>query len=324
MTTDDKVIIQVRAHCPSCGTDSPTLLLREAFNSEAIATFLQRQYEGRARLEQLSGYSYELVRCRSCRLGYQQTIPGPQLLHEIYDRWIPASERVRLQQERDVYEPSYWAQQIHFLIEQLRLRPVDIKVLDFGMGWGEWAGMARAFGCEVYGSELSRERLDYAHSIGIPTLDWQEIGTRRFHFINADQVLEHLVEPLHILKHLANSLATHGLLKIAVPDSRTALRRVSRAQDFGSLSAATVMPIQPLEHINCFEYRTLVRLAATAGLQPHRPSLRMIYNATSGWLHPRRAARLLIRPLYRHVYPKNTFVYFKHPASARELAPAAQ
>lgn len=317
MPTNPQSIIQSRERCPSCGADARAVLLSEPFDSAAITAFLQRQYAGRAQLGQLSGHSYELVRCRSCELAYQQTVPSPQLIHEIYNEWIPGSERDRLQQERDVYAPSYWAQQVHFLIEHLRLRPVDVKVLDFGMGWAEWASMARAFGCEVYGAELSPERLNYAHSIGIPTLDWQEIGSRRFHFINTEQVFEHLVEPLDILKHLAGSLAEHGVLKISVPNARTALRRVSRATDFASLSAATIMPIQPLEHVNCFEYKTLVRLAAAAGLTPFRPSLRLIYNATSGWLHPHHAARLLVRPLYRHVYPKSTFVYFKRSAPGR-------
>jgi hypothetical protein len=312
-------IIQTRARCPSCGSDSPVTLLHEPFDSPAIKAFLHRQYEGRARTEQLAGYAYELVRCRRCRLAYQQTIPGPQLVNEIYDEWIPGSERERLWRGRDVYDPSYWAQQVHFIIEHLRLQPMDVSMLDFGMGWGEWASMARAFGCEVYGAELSTERLRHAHGIGLPTLDWDEIGTRRFHFINTEQVFEHLVDPLDILKHLAGSLQEGGLLKISVPDSRPALRALrGGGSRFATLPADKIVPLQPLEHINCFEYDSLVSLAAAAGLQPVRPSLRLIYNATSGWLSPKRAARLLVRPLYRHIYPKSTFVYFTRGPAASE------
>jgi hypothetical protein len=90
------------------------------------------------------------------------------------------------------------------------------------------------------------------------------------------------------------------------------VRRIRRGGTFASLSPETIMPVQPLEHVNCFEYETLVRLAAAAGLVPLRPRLPLIYNATSGWLNPVRAARLLVRPLYRHVFPKSTFVYFRH------------
>jgi hypothetical protein len=40
--------------------------------------------------------------------------------------------------------------------------------------------------------------------------------------------------------------------------------------------------------------------------------LRLLYNGCSGWLEPRQALRNLLRPLYRHVYPKSTFVHFTH------------
>jgi hypothetical protein len=303
-------VLEERTACPSCGCASWSILLRERYDGGPIESFLAQQYEGRARLGQLAGCFYELVRCERCDLAYQRTIPGSRLLGELYDEWIPASERERLAQLRDVYVPDYWAQQIHFIIEHLRLKPCEITMLDFGMGWGEWASMARAYGCDVYGSELSVERLRHAHSIGIPTLDWREIAQRRFHYINTEQVFEHLLDPLHTLRHLAGSLAPRGVIKISVPDSRTALRALSRNPSFGALSAAYRVPVQPLEHVNCFEFHTLARLAAQVGLKPLRPSIRLIYNASAGWLSLRRAARLLARPIYRHIYPKSTFTYF--------------
>ncbi|HWG75625.1 MAG TPA: methyltransferase domain-containing protein [Steroidobacteraceae bacterium] len=275
-----------------------------------MTAFLERQYSGRAGSELLRGYTYELVRCAQCDLAYQKAVPASQLLDEIYNVWIPATERQRLAEARTVDEPSYWANEVHFIIEHLRRRPMDVRVLDFGMGWAEWAGMARAYGCEVYGTELSSERRNYARSIGIQTLDLEEIGKQRFHFINTEQVFEHLIDPLDILKRLSASLTDDGVLKISVPNSRAALRRVSRQRAFAPLSSETIMPISPLEHVNCFEYKTLVSFAAAAGLAPIRPSIRLLYNASSGWLHPARGARLLLRPIYRHIYPKSTFAYF--------------
>ncbi|HEY4772030.1 MAG TPA: class I SAM-dependent methyltransferase [Steroidobacteraceae bacterium] len=316
MPANPEKLLHERERCPSCGSGARDLLLREPLDSPAMTAFLRKQYEGRARLDQLQGYNYELVRCRQCLLAYQAGVPGASLLSEIYNLWIPLSERDRLAQERTLYDPSYWAQQLHFFIEHIGLRPAQVKVLDFGMGWAEWASMARAFGCDVYGAELSPERLEHAHRMGIATLDWQEMTTHRFHLINTEQVFEHLIEPLDILKHLASALAENGLLKISVPDARVAVRRIARGATFASLAPETVMPVQPLEHVNCFEYKTLVRLAAAAGLVPLRPRLRLIYNATSGWLHPVRAARLLVRPFYRHVYPKSTFVYFRRATAA--------
>jgi hypothetical protein len=105
-------------------------------------------------------------------------------------------------------------------------------------------------------------------------------------------------------------LDTNGVLKISVPDCRNALRAAERSADFGELPADAIMPIHPLEHINCFEHATLVRFAQRAGLTLLRPSFLAIYDSSSGWLSPRRALKQFARPFYRHVYPKSTYAFF--------------
>ena len=176
------------------------------------------------------------------------------------------------------------------------------------MGWCEWASMARAFGCRVAGSELSIERMEYAQSIGIEVVDWDAISKREFHFIHTEQVFEHLIDPVDVLKHLARALHPTGMMLVSVPDSRRVLKNAARRK-FASLSHKEIVPIQPLEHVNCFEFKTVARLAKTAGLRVKTPNLSKIYHGSSGWLHLNRAARLAVRPIYRHLFPKSTFVF---------------
>ena len=299
-----------RRHCPSCSSTAFNVIVREPFDSPGLKTHFERQYEGRADLGSLKGYSYELVRCRDCGLGYQRTVPSSHLLHQIYEHWIPPSEKERLQQQYDLDDFRYWAEQVQFLVQHLRRSPHSIRVFDFGLGWSEWASMARAFGCQVAGAELSPARIQHARSLGIEVIEWNDIPKRRFHFINTEQVFEHLLEPLETLKHLASGLETGGILKISVPDSRSALSSLEKHRSFGALSPSDLVPVAPLEHVNCFEYRSLVRLAKIAHLRPVRPSLRLLYNSASGWLSPKRALKAALRPVYRHWFPKSTFVYF--------------
>jgi 2-polyprenyl-3-methyl-5-hydroxy-6-metoxy-1,4-benzoquinol methylase len=231
-------------------------------------------------------------------------------LGEIYEQWIPPSEKERLHQRYRLDDYRYWAEQVQFLVEQLRLDPYEVRVLDFGMGWCEWASMARAFGCRVAGTELSPARAEHARSIGIEVIDWSDIPKRKFHFINTEQVFEHLIEPVETLRHLATALDGGGILKISVPDSRLALKGLERHRSFGALTRARAVPVAPLEHVNCFEHASLAAMARKAGLRPLRPSLRLLYNSSSGWLKPKRALKLAFRPIYRHWFPKSTFVYF--------------
>jgi hypothetical protein len=285
-------------------------VLRESFHSPALKGFLEQHYEGRADTESLREFNYEVARCRDCGLGYQRTIPGTALLNQIYEHWIPPSEKDRLLQKYNLADFSYLAEQVQFLVRHFRRNPHSIRVFDFGMGWSEWASMARSFGCQVSGCELSVARVEHAKSIGIEVIGWDDIPHRRFHFINTEQVFEHLLEPLETLQHLARSLERDGILKISVPDARRALRKLEEHPSFGALSPTLLVPVQPLEHVNCFEYRSLVAMARKAGLRPLRPSLRLLYSSSSGWLELKQALRLALRPIYRHWFPRSTFVYF--------------
>lgn len=299
-----------RSACPGCGAADYRELIKQNFNTDALRRLLDTHYEGRASTASLAPYDYWLVRCRQCRLGYQKTVPAPELLNEIYEQWIPPTERERLRREYSFEDYCYWGEQIQFVIQHLRKPPHQVSVFDFGMGWGEFALMAKAYGCAVAGAELSEVRLRNAKAMDIEVVAWDEIPTRRFDFINTEQVLEHLTAPFEVLQHLARALDAGGILKISVPDSRHALRTSARVKDFGALPHADIMGVHPLEHINSFEHDTLVRMAARAGLRVLKPSLRQLYNSSSGWLNPKRAVRQLLRPIYRHVYPKSTYAFF--------------
>lgn len=178
--------------------------------------------------------------------------------------------------------------------------------------------MARGYGCAVAGAELSRERVRHARSMGLKIIDWQDIPNHRFHFINTEQVFEHLVEPRETLEHLASALHDDGLIKISVPDGRDVRRRLKLLPTMESVRREFLMPIQPLEHINCFDYSSLVELGRQVGLTPIRPHIRTLYSASSGWLQPKQAMKNLLRPIYRHVYPKSTFVYFARAARSQQ------
>jgi len=66
--------------------------------------------------------------------------------------------------------------------------------------------MARAYGCSVYGMDLSPHCIKNAEMLGIQTINREEIKHLRFDFINSEQVLEHIPNPLHSLKKLTTCI----------------------------------------------------------------------------------------------------------------------
>ncbi|SFD71074.1 class I SAM-dependent methyltransferase [Massilia yuzhufengensis] len=302
-----------RERCPGCHGQASTTLYREPLDSPAITRYLLAHYQQRVARD-FSGYDYELARCRHCGLAYQAQVPAPALLEEIYDQWLPATERALVAARWGLDDYRYLAAQVEFMLEHFRLRPGAVKALDFGFGWAEWAKMAGAYGCDVCGAELSEVRIDYARSVGIPVLDASALPQGEYHFINTEQVFEHLLEPGDMLRRLGRSLRPGGVVKVSVPDAAHSLRKLLGARSFAALGEADIMPIAPFEHVNAFTHASLAALGRGAGLALLRPSLRKLYNSSSGWMNPKSALKTLARPVYRHIYPRSTFIYFARPA----------
>jgi hypothetical protein len=300
----------VQRHCcPSCLGSSVRVVYAQPYASDGIQAYLDRQYDGNA-TDAANDAEYTLAQCGQCGLVYQVSVPNDALLTEVYGPW---SRGTALEVEHRNYsldEYRYLAEQVQFVIEHFGRHPAELEVLDFGFGWAHWARMAMGFGCNVSGVELSEERKDYARRFGIQVLEHGSLPERRFHFINTEQVFEHLVQPKDILQQLVRSLAPGGVIKISVPDCRSALGKIRHGARFESLGTDDQMQIAPLEHINSFDHASLVNLGRECGLRPMRPSFAKLINSASGLLRPKSLARTLGRPFYRHVYPRSTFVYF--------------
>jgi len=302
-----------RTRCPGCGHGIARTLHREPLDSPGIRRYMHAHYEDRVARD-FAGYVYELAECEHCSLAYQAEVPTPALLEEIYDQWLPATERAAVVARWGLDDYRYLAGQVEFVLEHVGRRPDTIRALDFGFGWAEWARMAGAYGVDVCGAELSQVRIDYAAAHGIPMIDADRLPDGEFNFINTEQVFEHLLEPGQVLRRLGRALRPGGLLKLSVPDAARAIRKLAASGDFSRLGDGDIMPIAPFEHINAFTHASLTALGREAGLAPVRPSLRKLYNSSAGWLAPRSFLKNLARPIYRHVWPKSTFVYFARPA----------
>jgi SAM-dependent methyltransferase len=203
-------------------------------------------------------------------LVYQSEIPGPALSLKLYEEWIDPQKAFEVYEApRDLAYFLALADEIANLIQHFNVAPAGLRALDFGMGWGFWCRMAMGLGCEAYGVEISPTRIKNAARRGIQVLRWEEIPNHQFDLINADQVFEHVPQPLETLRHLRQALKPGGLLKISVPDGRNAARNLRRWNwEAAAGSDDSLNSVAPLEHINCFTRKALVAMAARAGLRP--------------------------------------------------------
>jgi hypothetical protein len=70
-------------------------------------------------------------------------------------------------------------------------------------------------------------------------------------------------------------------------------------------------PISPLEHINCFTHRSLIRMADICGLEPLKFSLGVWYASMINWKPIKQLLKNSLRPLYRNLFPRATYLFFR-------------
>ena len=293
----------VRERCPACKSARLAQLYECPFTEPPVRTYLEDFYlpQGKLELEFLEGESYDLMLCGVCDLVFQRSIPNPDLMHIIYESWIDPDIAYATRITQSTLErPSIYAQEIMQLIGWFGRVPSSLRLLDFGMGWGMWALMAKALGCEALGVEISRRRADHARSCGIRVIDWTDIPGLGCDFINTEQVFEHLAEPLSTIRHLQSGLRPGGVLKISVPKGTDVLRRLKR-MDWAAPKGNrhSLNPVAPLEHINCYGKRSIRTLAESAGLKVTSVPLRHQYQYMPNWSRPRAIARNVALPLMR-------------------------
>ena len=255
--------------------------------------FLAAFYHGRLPLQLLKRESYRVVTCGGCGFLFQDRILDGEGMLALYQHWLDQQASLAKKKAAAAKMFRQYAGQVQTLTRMLGGRPDRIRVLDFGMGWGYWSRMAQAHGLDVSGFELSPERQQHARAMGLRVVTELPEPGDRFDCVYANQVFEHLPDPLDTLRRLRARLSPRGVIYIRVPDGRGIAHTLEQYGWSPGLDA-----IHPLEHINCFTRSTLVRLGAEAQLHPVSPPLRLALGSLPGGLMREFADRFVTTHLY--------------------------
>ena len=314
---------ETRSRCPACTADTLQPLYSAPFSADPVRQYLTDFYAadgGEVEFEYLDGATYALCECARCGLIFQEHVPGDELMERLYEHWIdPRGTYERHLRDDDLSYYAGYASDIMQIVSLLGTAPASISVLDFGMGWGKWASMAKAFGCDAHGTELSDDRIAHARSSGIKIVSWDEIPGRRFDFINADQVFEHIPEPLETLRHLKTGLGEEGIIKISVPRPDDIDRKL-KVMDWSAPKSSrdSLNDVAPLEHINCFRQSSLHEMAAEAGMEQLYVPVALQYKTMTDWSGLKKSAKQLLRPVYRSWLKKGNVVFLRHRRGDRQ------
>jgi len=313
------MIFTTRKNCPSCGSPKFKELHRTAYTDPGLQLFIESYYSAVQRDRQrqvLNTGLFAVAECGACGLIFQSILPSDAVLSELYGSWLGKNDPLapsKPPMPLDYYTNT--AQEVMQLIAFLQKRHGRgrrLRFLDYGMGWGNWAQMAQSFGADVFGMEMSPTKAAHAASRGIKILEECELSAYCFDFIGTEQVVEHLPNPRQTVGALKDALGNGGVLKISVPDG-SKVKSVLRSWTWDGAFArkAEIMPVHPLEHLNCFTPSSLRKLAEGCELKPVSLPLGLFWAYSTNWSSARSVAKNLLRPIKRFVLHKGCSVLFE-------------
>jgi len=134
------------------------------------------------------------------------------------------------------------------------------SVLDFGCGPGGFLARARTVASRVSGVELEKRLKPYFLEKGLEVFsDINEI-TARFDVITLFHVLEHMKDPVAILRELSGKLYDNGCIIVEVPSADDALLKLYESIHFSQFTYWSC-------HLFLFTRSTIASAAGKAGLK---------------------------------------------------------
>jgi 2-polyprenyl-3-methyl-5-hydroxy-6-metoxy-1,4-benzoquinol methylase len=218
-------------------------------------------------LAQYSGQTLELVRCAHCGFGQPAALPTlPRFFDRMYDqRW----DEAWVAREFDAdYKDLIFRTILHELTRCVRSGAR--RLLDVGAHAGRFLHLARQAGWAVEGIELNPRTAAYAAGRTGATVHHQNAQQlvaegRCFSAIVLTDVLEHIPEPVTLLRTLASMTNDGGAIAVKVPCGPS---QVIKEEVLATISAHRVTLADNLVHVNHFSPRSLALALERADFDP--------------------------------------------------------
>lgn len=273
-----------RKICPVCGEHVAQALFEVPYLHPSLEAYY-RAIGFQLPRDWFQDRLFSLRSCPRCTLLFQTWILTPEQTEQLYG----TNEAPHRPIDTPLLPLTHLAQDV--LIARQCLSMNAPKVLDFGMGWGRFALLAQAYGCDVSGVEVSETTQAHARAHGIRLVEEATLEPDFYDMVMVDQVLEHLPEPLAIAQKLQRCLKPGGIMLWGVP-SRPRLpkllkKALSARDPVAVLSKQDLDAVSPTIHLNLFNTQSLRQLGFRAGLELFNPSPLMTLGAGALWQKPR-------------------------------------
>jgi SAM-dependent methyltransferase len=180
---------------------------------------------------------YSIYHCPSCNTSFSLPRPDTDAIYQLiyengnkvpgYNRYWKYYDEIKNQRNPIGYlanlEPAYWAL-IHTLKKTLNVSK-EANILEIGSGLGYTTYALRKDGyCNAVGLDISQKAVDEATKefgafyICADAYKYAKETSRKYEVIFMTEVIEHIENPVELIKNLISLLAKGGTLVMTTPD----------------------------------------------------------------------------------------------------------
>ena len=233
--------------CSSKGIE----LFKIKFDNNKILNFFNSEYDKKISKflkKKIGKENFILKKCYNCQFIWQKNVPQKFFLKQLYDKIIDPIDSLKKSKDMNISQKKYIENEIAFF-QNFHFKN-NLNVLDFGAGWGTWLLNIKTNCQNIFATELSTIRKRHLIKNNIKVINLKDKKYNNyFHVVRLEQVLEHVVDLKDIILNLKRIIKKGGVLSIGVPNGQYEIKKEIIKLKKG--------PIQPLEHLNCFNNKSL-------------------------------------------------------------------
>jgi len=210
--------------------------------------------------------NFDVIECVNCGFNHVVPIPTEEFLSEYYKKDFVNNRQIGFYKkvEKDVPWWEIFYNEKYDLFEK-HVNKEDRSILDIGSGLGYFLKRGKERGWVTFGIEPSDDSCDYSKKHGLKIANeylnennYQDLG--KFDVVHMHEVLEHLPNPIKLIKLVKKMLNPDGLVCIVSPNDYNPLQEA-----FVKNSETPKWWIAPPEHINYFDFSTINNILKSNG-----------------------------------------------------------
>ena len=233
-----------------------------------MSELIEKSWRDHAGVVVASANGFDVIECNKCGFKHIISIPTDHELEQIYSHEYYTQEKpLYLERYREDLEwwNTVYTRRYEILEQYLPLQ--QRSILDIGSGPGYFLLNGKNRGWKVKGVEPSIKAAIHSQGLGLdveniyfsektaPMLD-------SFDAINMGEVLEHIPNPIALLKLVHGQLDVDGLVCIVVPNDFNPFQLILRDH-----LGFDPWWVAPPHHINYFDFKSLASLLEKCGFE---------------------------------------------------------